>query len=131
MKNNNNKRPRGNKTYIIALKYIPIISAFLMFLHVVFLECGITLCIAELSVLTLVTLMVLLWSIVFKFCIMHILSSFYTIIVLWCCYIQRFIGFGNILESIRISVLYLGIFIFLLLGYKHVKDYKKLIANIN
>lgn len=122
---------RKERICLILLKYVPIVCAFLMLLHVITLILGITLCIAELTVLTLVTIMVVVWSIIFKFCLTHRLASIYTIAVLWCCYIQRFIGFGNYLEFLRISFLYFGILLFILIGFKYVKNYKKLIRKDN
>lgn len=116
---------------LILLKYVPIICAFLMLLHIVTLIIGVTLCIAELMVITIVTIMVLTWSYLFKFCLTHRLASLYTIIVLWCCYYQRFIGFGEYLEFLRIAFLYFGILLFILITFKCVKDYKKLIAKHN
>lgn len=120
-----------NKTCILTLKYIPIICAFLMLLHVIVLSCGCTYCFAELSVLTLVSIMILLWSIIFKFCILHKLASAYTITVLWCCYIQRFIGFGKYLDITRLLFIDLGIILFMLLSIKYVEDYKRFITKSN
>lgn len=53
------RRSRAEKMCILLLKYIPVICAFLMFLHVVFLECGFHYCFAELAVLTMVSIMIL------------------------------------------------------------------------
>lgn len=89
------RRSGAEKMCILLLKYIPVICAFLMFLHVVFLECGFHYCFAELAVLTMVSIMILVWSKVFKFCLIHIISSLYTVGILWCSYIQRYVGFGN------------------------------------
>lgn len=121
------RRSRAEKMCILLLKYIPVICAFLMFLHVVFLECGFHYCFAELAVLTMVSIMILVWSKVFKFCLIHIISSLYTVDILWCSYIQRYVGFGNHLEQIRVSALYFGFIILLILVNKHAEDYKRLI----
>ncbi len=97
------------KLCIILLKYIPVICAIVMFLHVVLLLLGIKLCVAPLTVLTLVTIMVIYWSFTLKFCLVHICSSLYTIFILWCCYIQAYIGFGEYLSAIRSIALFLGV----------------------
>lgn len=117
--------PSKDKLCIIALKYVPIIGTILMTLHVAALLLGYKLFIFELSVLTIVTLMVILWSKVFKFCLIHRLSSLYTIAVLWCCYIERYIGFGKYLQILRVIFLYLGIILLILLTIKYAKNYKK------
>lgn len=62
---------------------------------------------------------------------LHKLASAYTIVVLWCCYIQRFIGFGEYLEITRLLFIDLGIILFMLLSIKYVEDYKKLITKDN
>lgn len=114
-----------DKLCIIALKYVPIMGTILMTLHVAALLLGYKLFIFELSVLTIVTLMVMLWSKVFKFCLIHRLSSLYTITVLWCCYIERYIGFGKHLQILRVIFLYIGIILLILLTIKYAKNYKK------
>lgn len=113
------------KLCIVLLKYIPIICALFMLLHVITLMLGHCLCLSELVTLSLVSIMVIFWSHVFKFCIIHRLASLYTILVLWCCYIQRFIGFGDLLEPLRIIFMYIGIILFILIGVKYFKRYKK------
>lgn len=114
-----------DKLCIIALKYVPIIGTVLMTLHVATLLLGYKLFISELSVLTIVTLMIMLWSKVFKFCLIHRLSSLYTISVIWCCYIERYVGFGEYLQILRVIFLYLGVALLILLGIKYAKNYKK------
>ena len=116
---------------LLLLKYVPIICAFLMLLHVVTLIIGVTLYIAELMVLTIVTIMILTWSYLFKFCLTHRLASLYTIAVLWCSYHQRFIGFGIYLEFLRIVFLYFGILLFILIAFKYVESYKKSTTKCN
>lgn len=56
-------------------------------------------CFAELAVLTMVSIMILVWSKVFKFCLIHIISSLHTVGILWCSYIQRYVGFGDNIDT--------------------------------
>lgn len=118
----------GEKLCIILLKYIPVICAFIMMIHVLGLIWGSALFISELIVLTLVSFMIMFWSYVFKFCLIHRFASLYTITVLWCCYIQRYIGFGILLEPLRLVFFYLGVILFILIGFKYAKNYKKLVG---
>lgn len=115
------------KVCVLLLKYIPIISAMVMLLHVGLLLCGIKVCFAQLTVLTLVTIMVIYWSYVLKFCLLHVCSSLYTILILWCCYIQAYIGFGIYLPVARLTTFSLGIILLICIGAKYAK-YNKRIA---
>ncbi len=126
-----NGHSNKEKICIALLKYVPVLSAFLMLLHVATLLLGVTLFISEIIVLTIVTIMVIFWSYCFKFCLVHRLTSIYTIIVLWCCYYHRFFGFGEYLEPIRLIMLYIGVVIFICLGIKYANRYKKFITKDN
>lgn len=117
---------RRYRLCVILLKYIPIICALLMFLHIITLMLGFKLIISEVVVLSLVTTMVLIWSHTFKFCITHKLLSLYTLIVLWCCYYQRTIGFGDYLMLFRIICLFIGILLIIKLGIKYAKNNKRI-----
>ena len=112
---------------IYLLKYVPVICAVLMLGHVILLVIGKNLCLSELAVLTLVSAMVLYWSHIFKFCLVHKLSILYTLSILWCCDIERFIGFGIYLQLLRVSTIYIGIILLILLVIKHAEHYKKII----
>lgn len=114
------------KICLILLKYIPIICAILMFLHIITLLLGYILFLSEVMVLTLVTLMIIFWSITFKFCLLHNLASLYTLCILWCCYIQRFIGFGEYLNIYRIFFLIIGFILFVFVLIKYVRSIKKI-----
>lgn len=104
-----------DKLCVAFLKYVPILCASVMLTHVFLLLLGIQLCATALMVITIVSIMVIYWSCVFKFCFIHICASLYTIIVLWCCYIQEYIGFGRYLNKARIVVFCMGVF--LMLGF--------------
>ncbi len=116
------------KVCVLLLKYVPIISAMLMLLHVILLMCGIKVCVSQLTVLSLVTLMVIYWSFTLKFCLIHLLSSLYTILILWCCYIQAYIGFGEYLFIARFATMLLGVILLLGISTKYAKHYKGTIA---
>jgi hypothetical protein len=116
------------KVCILMLKYIPIISAIVMLFHVGLLMLGIRVCISQLTVLTLVTVMVIYWSYVLKFCLIHVCSSLYTILILWCCYIQAYIGFGIYLPIARFITFCLGVILLMGIIVKHAKHNKELIA---
>lgn len=119
------EKSKNERVCIILLKYVPIISAMMMLLHVILLLCGIKVCISQLTVLTLVTIMVIYWSYTLKFCIVHFCSSLYTILILWCCYIQAFIGFGNYLFLARFITLILGLMLLTSIIIKYVRHYKE------
>lgn len=126
---------RQYKLCVLMLKYIPIISAFLMILHIIVLLFGFTLCISELIILTLVSLMILVWSHSLKFCTIHKFFIVYTLIILWFIYLHRFIGLGEYLEILRIGMLYLGVILFigLIIHYRieYDKTFKKLFEEDN
>lgn len=116
------------KVCILLLKYVPIISAMAMLLHVGLLLLGIKVCIAQLTVLTLVTVMVIYWSCTLKFCLIHICSSLYTILILWCCYIQAYIGFGIYLPVVRFAAFCLGVILLMGIVVKYADYNKELVA---
>ena len=116
------------KLCVAMLKYIPIVSAMAMLLHVILLLCGIKVCISQLTVLTLVTIMVIYWSYTLKFCLIHVCSSLYTILILWCCYIEAYIGFGYYLLSARLITFILGVVLLIGIIVKYVKSNKGIVA---
>lgn len=116
--------PKKEKVCVVLLKYIPCICAAIMVLHVSMLLLNIQLHLTELLVITLVSAMVITWSYCFKFCLIHRLASLYTISSLWCCYIQRTIGFGQYINILKILYLILGIILLITILYKHVKSHK-------
>lgn len=89
-----------------------------MIVHIIFSLLGFNLCISEMSILTLCSIMVLVWTNCFKFCLLHKLYTIYVLIGLWLIFINRFIGLGDLLEFFRISMLYLG---FILLIFTSIK----------
>lgn len=119
------------KLCVVMLKYVPIISSMVMLLHVILLLCGIKVCISQLTVLSLVTIMVIHWSYTLKFCLIPLCSSLYTILILWCCYIQAYIGFGIYLFTIRLLTLILGIILFISIAIKYAKGNQRIAAEDN
>ena len=106
------------KLCILSLKYVPIICMLLMLLHIIFSLLGFNLCISEMLILTLCSIMVLVWTHCFKFCLIHKLYTIYVLVGLWLMTIHKFIGLGELLEFFRISMLYLG---FILLLFTSIK----------
>lgn len=119
------------KLCILSLKYVPIICVLLMMLHIIFSLFGFNLCISELSILTLCSIMVLIWANCFKFCLLHKLYIIYVLAGLWLIYVHRFIGLGDLLEFSRISMLYFGFILLIITSIKlritYVERIKKLI----
>ena len=106
------------KLCILLLKYVPIVCVVLMLLHIIFSLLGFNLCISEMSILTLGSIMVLVWTHCFKFCLLHKLYTIYVLIGLWLMSIHRFIGLGDLLEFFRISMLYLGFILLIVTSIK-------------
>lgn len=117
-------RLEKEKVCLVLLKYIPCVCAGIMLLHTSLLLLGVTPVITELLVITLVSIMVITWSYCFKFCLIHRLASLYTISILWCCYIQRTIGFGIFLNIFRLFFLSLGIILITCILIKYAKNHK-------
>ena len=119
------------KLCILSLKYVPIICVLLMLLHIIFSLLGFNLCISEMSILTLCSIMVLVWTHCFKFCLLHKLYTIYVLIGLWLMSIHRFIGLGYLLGFFRISMLYLGFILLIVTSIKlritYVEGIKRLI----
>ena len=102
-----------------------------MLLRIVTLLFGVTLFILEIVVLTIVTIIVIFLSYCFNFCLIHRLTSIYTIIVLFGCYYNRCFDFGNYLELIRLIIFYIGVVLFICLGIKYANNYKKFTTKDN
>lgn len=119
------------KLCILLLKYVPIVCVVLMLLHIIFSLLGFNLCISEMSILTLCSIMVLVWTHCFKFCLLHKLYTIYVLIGLWLMSIHRFIGLGYLLGFFRISMLYLGFILLIVTSIKlritYVEGIKRLI----
>jgi hypothetical protein len=119
------------KLCILLLKYVPIICVVLMLLYIIFSLLGFNLCISEMSILTLCSIMVLVWTHCFKFCLLHKLYTIYVLIGLWLMSIHRFIGLRDLLEFFRISMLYLGFILLIVTSIKlritYVEGIKRLI----
>ena len=119
------------KLCILSLKYVPIICVVLMLLHIIFSLLGFNLCISEMSILTLCSIMVLVWTHCFKFCLIHKLYTIYVLVGLWLMSIHRFIGLGCLLGFFRISMLYLGFILLIVTSIKlritYVEGIKRLI----
>jgi hypothetical protein len=111
------------KLALLSLKYIPIITAFMMLCHVVTLLLGKDFVLAEtiagISFLPFIVLY--LFSEALEFCWIHKSMTLYTLLVDCCISIQKYIGFGSLLFILRLCTLILGIYLF----YNLIKNFKE------
>lgn len=100
---------------IIALKYAPIIGAFVMWIHVILLLCGISPIIADYALSTPIIpgAICYLWSKTFGFCPMHRIFILYIVLVTYCIKIQGTFGFGALLLGARWIVVIIGLILFI------------------
>lgn len=105
------------KLATVVLKYIPILTAFLMMVHALFLILGKHFIFAEcLSSLALLPAIVIYFvSDALKFCWLHKSFTLYTLVVDGCIKIQRYFNFGEYLTISRIIVLFIGLILFSIL----------------
>lgn len=112
------------KLALIAIKYIPILMAFIMLCHVITLLLGkhfiLADIIARMSFLPFVVIYVFLEAL--EFCWTHKMITLYTLIVDCCISVQKYIGFGSVLFTLRFLIMLLGIYLFYSL-LKHFKTY--------
>ena len=112
----NKKEVRLNHTLgrycLLTFKYLPYVSALLIMLHVVLGLIGYSVCISELLIITIATVMILLWAQFLKFCLLHKLFIIYSLSAIWVIYFHRFFGLGTLLEILRIGYLYFGTILF-------------------
>lgn len=90
------------------MKYLPVVGAIVMMIHVGLLLCGIELSVSEPVVITAITVLLLTISYALEFCWLHRLFILYAYIVMMCIYIQERVGFGVMLEPVRIGVFVTG-----------------------
>jgi len=114
---------------MLSFKYLPYISAFLIMLHVILGLMGFCVCVSELLIITIATIVILLWAQFLKFCFLHKLFIIYSLSAIWIIYFHRFLGLGNMLEFIRIGYLYFGTLLFTTLIIKFKVDYGKEITD--
>lgn len=117
---------RKYKLALISLKYIPIITAFMMLVHVFLLIVGKPSFIAEslAGVTLLPSLIIYFFSNALHFCWLHKCFTLYTLVTDVCIKTQRYIGFGISVEFLRIVMFLIGIFLFVCL-FKDIKGYHR------
>ena len=106
------------KLSILAIKYIPIIMFLIMWIHTGLLILGIDGPCADVIAGSAIIPSILIFSMsnLFKFCYIHKLLTMYALAVDLCINFQRLIGFGYLVEELRILMFIIGtILLFLLL----------------
>lgn len=108
------------KLGILTIKYIPIIMFLIMWLHTGLLILGINGPCADTIAGSAIIPSILIFSMshLFKFCYIHKLLTIYSLIIDLCINFHRYIGFGCIIEEMRLSMFIIGTILFFLLLLK-------------
>ena len=108
---------------ILTIKYIPIIMFLIMWFHTGLLIFGINGPCADTIAGSAIIPSILIFSMshLFKFCYIHKLLTIYALAVDLCINFQRLIGFGYLVEELRILMFTLGTILFFLLLLKFKK----------
>ena len=111
------------KLGILIIKYIPIIMFLIMWIHTGLLIFGINGPCADTIAGSAIIPSILIFSMshLFKFCYIHKLLTIYSLAVDLCINVQRYVGFGYILNICRIIMFVLGTILFFLLLFKFKK----------
>ena len=111
------------KLGILAIKYIPIIMFLIMWIHTGLLILGINGPCADVIAGSAIIPSILIFSMshIFKFCYIHKLLTIYALAVDLCINFQRLIGFGYLVEELRILMFIIGTILFFLLLLKFKK----------
>lgn len=107
-------RTQYQKAFIMTLKYLPLLTAFSMFIHVILLMIGFRLGFAETLFGLSVGVGIPAWlaSKGLGFCKTHRMFIYYTTVVYLCIQFEQYIGFGILLTPMRACVIILGIIMF-------------------
>ena len=111
------------KLGLLAIKFIPIIMFFIMWIHTGLLiidingPCADT--IAGSAIIP--SILILAISSLFRFCWLHKLFTIYSLCIDLCINYERYIGFGVILQPFRVITFIIGIVLFILLIVKFEK----------
>lgn len=111
------------KLGILAIKYIPVLMFLIMWLHTGLLILGIDGPCADTIAGSAIIPSILIFSMshIFKFCYIHKLLTVYSLAVDLCINFQRLIGFGYLVEELRILMFIIGTILFFLLLLKFKK----------
>ena len=114
------------KLGLLAIKFIPIIMFFIMWIHTGLLIIGINgPCSDTIAGSAIIpSILILAISSLFKFCWLHKAFTIYSLCVDLSINYERLIGFGPILQPLRVAIFILGIVLFILLIVKF-KKYKE------
>lgn len=112
---------KEHRIMIMLLKYLPVFNALMMMLHCLTLLLGYDWHLAELTCGQCLTMSVLLFvfSSVFRFCWLHKAFILYTMLVQECIIIQDCFGFGKLLTPTRWLMLLIGLALFVVLLFKN------------
>lgn len=108
------------KLGMLAIKYIPIIMFLIMWIHTGLLILGIDGPCADTIAGSAIIPSILIFSMshIFKFCYIHKLLTVYSLAIDLCINFQRYIGFGSVIEEVRIIMFIIGTILFFLLLFK-------------
>ena len=111
------------KLGMLAIKYIPVIMFLIMWIHTGLLILGINGPCADVIAGSAIIPSILIFSMsnLFKFCYIHKLLTIYALVVDLCINLQRLIGFGYLVEELRILMFIIGTILFFLLLLKFKK----------
>ena len=111
------------KLGMLAIKYIPVIMFLIMWIHTGLLILGINGPCADVIAGSAIIPSILIFSMfnLFKFCYIHKLLTMYALAVDLCINFQRLIGFGYLVEELRILMFIIGAILFFLLLLKFKK----------
>ena len=111
------------KLGMLAIKYIPIIMFLIMWIHTGLLILGIDGPCADTIAGSAIIPSILIFSMshIFKFCYIHKLLIIYSLAVDLCINFHRLIGFGYLVEELRILMFIIGTILFFLLLLKFKK----------
>ena len=115
------------KLGLLAIKFIPIIMFFIMWIHTGLLIIGINgPCADTIAGSAIIpSILILAISSLFRFCWLHKLFTIYSLCIDLFINYERYIGFGFILQPFRIIMFIIGIILFILLIVKFEKYKEK------
>ena len=124
-------KPLDYKIGLLSIKIIPVLMFLVMWIHTGLLSLGINSPVAVTIAGSALFPSVLILSIsrMLKFCLLHKSLTVYSLVVDICINYNRYIGFGSILEVLRIICFCIGLIIFICL-ICNICGYSKRCVNI-
>ena len=116
-----------NQNSIRCLRYIPVISFLLMFAHVILLQLGIDLRIAEIGVVVMGYIIAYRFSMTCGFCLMHRMMIYYAFTMMTCIWLRRLPDgeyglFGHYIVIARVFMFVWGMVIFTMLVHRKFRN---------